>query len=134
DCFLAVEPTAALVGRFAMVGRRVHRGILARHRLALIGKRRLGIMQHDFVCPLLSSCSLWSTSFRAPRSYAEGSTTGSSGTAVWGAGAGRDLKFQYLGGPSVSDTSLPLRKTAYIGSSNEFLLAKSCAPLLGPLS
>ena len=44
DGLLAVEATAALVGRFAVIGRRVHRGSLAGHRLMLAREGRTGIM------------------------------------------------------------------------------------------
>ena len=43
---LAVEPAAALVGSFAMVGQRLHRAGRARHRLMLAGKGWPRIVQH----------------------------------------------------------------------------------------
>src|SRR5437868_6353343 len=53
DGLLALEATASLVGRFAMIGRWLHRSSLAGHRLVLVRKRGAGVVRHGLACALI---------------------------------------------------------------------------------
>ncbi len=46
DCLFARQPSRALVGLLAVIGDGIHLPGEARHRLLLLGERRLGIIDH----------------------------------------------------------------------------------------